>query len=70
MAQLNRQQQRDARSRSIQSRRRRGSGSEASAASRAITESVGSAFGSVVAGLGRPTNDIGLAAINSKVYNR
>jgi hypothetical protein len=31
------------------------------------TESVGSAFGRVLASLGRPTNGIGLAAISSEV---
>jgi hypothetical protein len=56
-----------ARSRSIQSLRRRGCGSERSAASRAVTESVGCALGSVLARLGRPTSGIGLAGMSSEV---
>ncbi len=36
----------------------------------ATTEFVGSAFGSVFASLGRPTNDIGLAAISPEVYRK
>ena len=56
-----------ARSRSIHSLRRRGSGSELNAARRAATESPGSAFGSVLASFGRPTDCIGLAGISSEV---
>ena len=57
-----------ARSRSIQSLRRRGTESEWRVARRA--ESVGSAFGSVFANFGRPTNGIGLAGISSEVYRK
>jgi hypothetical protein len=46
-----------ARSRSLRSLRRRGSGSEVNAARRAATESPGSGFGSVLASFGGPTND-------------
>jgi len=56
-----------ARSRSIQSLRRRGCGSELRVARSAVTESVGRALGSVLASLGRPTNGIGLDAITSAV---
>ena len=44
-------------------------GSVSRAASRAATESVASALGSVLASLGRLTIGIGLDAINSAVYN-
>lgn len=59
-----------ARSRSVQSLRRRGTESECRVASSAVTESVGSAFGSVFANFGRPTNGIGLAGISSEVYRK
>ena len=57
-----------ARSRSIQSVRRRGSASELIPARRAATKPVGSAFGKVFASLGRPTNDIGFAGMSCAVY--
>jgi hypothetical protein len=56
-----------ARSRSTQSLRRRGCGSASRAVRREATASVGSALGSVLASLGRPTIGIGLAVINSAV---
>lgn len=59
-----------ARSRSIQSLRRRGTESEWRVARRAVTESVGTAFGSIFANFGRPTNGIGLPGISSEVYRR
>jgi hypothetical protein len=58
-----------ARSRSIQSLRRR-SGYVLRVPRRAATESVGNAFGSLFAGLGRPTNGIGLATMSSAVYRK
>ena len=56
-----------ARSRCIQSVRRRGDGSALRAVSRAATASAASALGSVLASLGRPTIGIGFDAINSAV---
>ena len=56
-----------ARSRSIQSLRRRGCGSELRVARSAVTESVGRALGRGLASLRRPTNGIGFAGISSEV---
>jgi hypothetical protein len=56
-----------ARSRSIQSLRRRGAVSVARAPSRAVTDPAGKAFGSVLATLGRPICGIGFAGISSAV---
>ena len=49
---------------------RRCSGSAVRVSSSAETASVGSAVGSVLASLGRPTTGIGLAAIRSAVYGK
>ena len=59
-----------ARSRSIQSPDRCGSGSTSRADSRAVTASAGNALGSVLAVLGGPISGIGFAAINSAVYRK
>ena len=59
-----------ARSRFVHSLRRRGSDSELRAASRAATKSAGSAFGSVLATFGRPTNAIGPIEENKAVVGR